>query len=63
MKAWLTNGRVAWELPDGRISRFFLQGAYLPEEGWQVKKTLEGEEKFGRRKKTATGSKNSPLFI
>ena len=62
MKAWLTNGRVAWEIPAGRISDFFLRGVYLPEEGWLVKRKLDGEEKFGRRKKRANENEPSRLF-
>lgn len=38
MKAWLTNGAVAWEVPRGRVARFYLAGAYLPPEDWQVQR-------------------------
>ena len=43
MSVWLTNERVAWQIPSGRIARFFLLGAYLPPEGWQVKRNLEDD--------------------
>jgi len=33
---WLTNHTVAWEIPPGRIARNFMDGIYLPPEGWQV---------------------------
>ena len=41
MKVWLTNGRIAWEIPGGRITRFFLRGDYLPPQGWLVTHKLD----------------------
>lgn len=36
VKAWITNGRVAWEIPPGRVARFYVRRAYLPPEDWRV---------------------------
>jgi hypothetical protein len=36
MRAFITNENVAWEIPPGRISSFYLEGAYLPPEGWRI---------------------------
>jgi len=36
MRVWLTNKRVAWEIPPGRIARFYLRGAYVAPDGWRV---------------------------
>lgn len=35
-KAFITNGHVAWEIPPGRISRYFLDGTYIAPEGWDI---------------------------
>jgi len=43
MKAWLTNGRIAWEIPSGRIALRFLLGVYLPWGEWQVKRELDDD--------------------
>ncbi|MBA7652236.1 hypothetical protein ES703_60066 [subsurface metagenome] len=40
MKVWLTNERVAWQIPSGRIASFYLWGIYLPPEGWLVRQEL-----------------------
>jgi len=37
MKVWLTNGRIAWQIPSGHIASLYLRGAYQVPEGWQVK--------------------------
>jgi len=36
VKAWLTNGQVAWQIPSGRVARFYVWEAYLPPEDWKV---------------------------
>lgn len=36
VKTFITNEKVAWEVPPGKISRFFLEGAYLPPQGWRI---------------------------
>lgn len=36
MKIWLTNGQVAWQIPSGRISRYYEDGYYKPPAGWKV---------------------------
>jgi hypothetical protein len=36
MRAFITNGIVAWEIPPGRISTFYLKGAYLAPQGWRI---------------------------
>ncbi len=36
MRAWLTNGEVAWQIPPGRIANFFLKGYYLPPPEWRA---------------------------
>ncbi len=33
---WLSNGRVAWEIPTGRIAAWYADSLYLPPEGWKV---------------------------
>lgn len=38
-EAWLTNGDVAWQIPD-EVAWQYLRGYYLPPAGWQVVKKL-----------------------
>lgn len=33
---WITNQKVAWQLPPGRIASFYQWHSYLPPEGWEV---------------------------
>jgi len=39
--AWITNGKVAWEIPGGRIAKRFLDKMYIPPEGWEVTRVLD----------------------
>jgi hypothetical protein len=36
LQAFITNENAPWEIPPGRISSFYLEGAYLPPEGWRI---------------------------
>ncbi len=36
MKFYLASKTVAWEIPPGRIARFYAGGLYLPPRGWAV---------------------------
>ncbi len=62
MKAWLTNGLIAWEIPAGRTASLFLQGVYLPSKGWWVTRQLHREEIVARRKKIASATQTSRLL-
>lgn len=44
MRAWITNGQVAWEIPPGRVASFFVRGAYQPPEDWRVHKGKLSED-------------------
>ena len=33
---WLTNGTVAWEIPEGRLARLFFNKTYYAPDGWEV---------------------------
>ena len=35
-EVWVTNQRVAWQVPIGRIANFYRAGSYLPPPGWSV---------------------------
>ncbi len=37
-RTWLTNGRVAWQIPPGRIANFFRCGLYVAPESWEVER-------------------------
>ena len=39
-KAWLTNGKVAWEVPTGLISVLFNCGVYRRPKGWYIRASL-----------------------
>lgn len=46
MLAYLTNGKVAWQIPEtaplgvGDIARRYLEKTYVPPKGWKVIPTL-----------------------
>ena len=42
-RAWLTDGRVAWEIPRPLISVCYLSGLFSTPAGWWVTGELEGE--------------------
>lgn len=35
-KVFITNGRVAWQVPPGRIAKCLLEGLYEAPDGWRV---------------------------
>lgn len=39
--AWITNDKIAWEIPGGRIAKRFLEKMYIPPEGWEVTGVLD----------------------
>lgn len=44
LSVFITNGRVAWEIPkENGIALMYEQGYYLPPDGWEVKCGLVGE--------------------
>lgn len=36
MRVYLANQRVAWEIPQGRISHYYRWRYYLPPSGWYI---------------------------
>lgn len=36
LRVWITNGQVVWEIPPGRVSRFYLHRVYLTQDNWQL---------------------------
>ena len=42
-RTYLTNGNVAWEIPDGgklSIAWYYQQGLYVPPENWKVERKI-----------------------
>ncbi len=45
--AWLTNGRVAWQIPDkGGIALNYNAGVYRPPKGWYIRNRLPRRYRF-----------------
>lgn len=39
---WLTNGKVAWWIPDRTVAAWLAEGVILPPEGWHLEESVEG---------------------
>ena len=63
IKIFITNGRVAWQVPPGLISICYDRGLFIPPDGWYITDKLFGRwdpGEFGElRKKTGEVGANA----